>query len=55
MREILHAQCCVVLGQGITPAYAGNTTDWLEDVWFKGDHPRVCGKYVYRATNDTLH
>ena len=29
---------------GITPAYAGKSTDGLESDWRTRDHPRVCGE-----------
>ena len=30
---------------GIIPAYAGNTAEVVEFVWFFQDHPRVCGEH----------
>ena len=33
----------------ITPAYAGKTTHSFAETFSRWDHPRVCGKNVYKG------
>ena len=35
------------LSSGITPACAGNTYVRFAKVGYEGDHPRVCGEYLF--------
>ena len=38
---------------GIIPAYAGNTTDYINSTTINGDHPRVCGEHAPMAAAHT--
>ena len=46
MRETLEEKGFEVQSGGITPAYAGNTTNLSLFSWYSWDHPRVCGKHL---------
>ena len=46
MRETLEEKGFEVQSGGITPAYAGNTTNLSLFSWYSWDHPRVCGKHA---------
>ena len=37
---------------GIIPAYAGNTTVWMDTAAGFWDHPRVCGEHSWRPPMD---
>ena len=45
MRGTLSARKGVTLGNGIIPAYAGNTSTVNVSRYENGDHPRVCGEH----------
>ena len=37
----------LTIGNGIIPAYAGNTRGWLHSWTCKKDHPRICGEHFH--------
>ncbi len=51
MRETLQQLKIMLEKQGITPAYAGNTSDAGFNAVLAKDHPRVCGKHLVGAGN----
>ena len=44
VRGKVHSQDCVLLRQGITPAYAGKSVHPSQPFIARWDHPRVCGE-----------
>ena len=52
MREKRIVTVVQTLAPGITPAYAGKTVFFEEQVRFDEDHPRVCGKNYMQGELD---
>ena len=50
MRGTLCHAKLLSIGNGIIPAYAGNTTVANIDVHMRWDHPRVCGEHQIGAS-----
>ena len=46
-RGILEFLVCTLIGVGIIPALAGNTTSWRRPPPSPGDHPRSRGEYIF--------